>query len=338
MHYINKVAVIAICKDELGNIAPFIDSVYEADAIFILDTGSTDGSYSELCARTLGCQHLTVKQQQFTTINYAEFRNAALDLCLESNKHFDYILWLDLDERVCRDWRQKIDEHTHQTCQRYRVYRTEHNTGGFVTDLERLFKHQPGRWIHTLHEGWVFDDVSANTTIDNLYELTIDHFSTNTPKKLQTYQDIVEGELLTDPTHYLYFYLLHFYSTTKDYRRYLDEYANHAQNITKFLSDRFQHLLLRYALLSTFRVYGVVEETMLNQWLGKVRNRSTLFYASYLWDMAGQKEKAASCFEAAFNIVETEELKFSAYIPSAYDPAAINQLAAHIGVNSPIGN
>ena len=43
-----KIAVYAICKNESKFVDRFMDSVSEADDVFILDTGSTDDTIDKL--------------------------------------------------------------------------------------------------------------------------------------------------------------------------------------------------------------------------------------------------------------------------------------------------
>ena len=48
----NKIAVYTICKNEVDYVDKFMESMKEADAVFVLDTGSTDGTVEKL--RKLG--------------------------------------------------------------------------------------------------------------------------------------------------------------------------------------------------------------------------------------------------------------------------------------------
>ena len=43
-----KIAVYAICKNEIHNVDEWMKNVQEADYICVLDTGSTDGTYEKL--------------------------------------------------------------------------------------------------------------------------------------------------------------------------------------------------------------------------------------------------------------------------------------------------
>ena len=45
------VAVYAICKNEAAFVDRWVDSMAEADGLYVLDTGSTDGTAEKLRAR-----------------------------------------------------------------------------------------------------------------------------------------------------------------------------------------------------------------------------------------------------------------------------------------------
>ena len=55
-----NIIVVSICKDELSNIDRFINNIIQADKVYILDTGSTDGTYEKL---------LELQKQYMNSIN-----------------------------------------------------------------------------------------------------------------------------------------------------------------------------------------------------------------------------------------------------------------------------
>lgn len=44
----NKIAVYTICKNESDYVDKFMESMIEADAVYVLDTGSTDDTVEKL--------------------------------------------------------------------------------------------------------------------------------------------------------------------------------------------------------------------------------------------------------------------------------------------------
>lgn len=97
-----KVAVYAICKDEAAHAARFMASMGEADGIFILDTGSTDGSPRIL--RDLGA---VVHETVITPWRFDVARNLALGLV---PLDYDICVCCDLDEVFAPGWRDAAEQ------------------------------------------------------------------------------------------------------------------------------------------------------------------------------------------------------------------------------------
>ena len=78
-----KVAVYAICKNESKFVDRFMDSVSEADDVFILDTGSTDDTIDKLKKRGA-----FVKQEIIEPfcLHYLSIRSHCKNFLLGQNK------------------------------------------------------------------------------------------------------------------------------------------------------------------------------------------------------------------------------------------------------------
>lgn len=96
-----RIAVYAICRNEAKHAARFMTSMHEADGIFILDTGSCDGSPRIL--RDLGAvvEEATIEPWRFDTA-----RNRALAMVPAG---FDICVCCDLDEVFAPGWRQSLE-------------------------------------------------------------------------------------------------------------------------------------------------------------------------------------------------------------------------------------
>jgi glycosyltransferase involved in cell wall biosynthesis len=95
----SRLSVVAICKNERENLVPFLRSAGQvADEIVIVDTGSTDGTVEmlhRLDFREKGSGR-GLKLRRFEWCNdFAAARNFAL-----SHATGDWVLWLDLDDRL----------------------------------------------------------------------------------------------------------------------------------------------------------------------------------------------------------------------------------------------
>lgn len=98
-----KIAVYAICKDEKANIQDFIKNTIDADLVVIADTGSTDGTQTEL--RQVESDRVKFYEMVMPFFRFDYARNFALN---QIPKDIDYCLFLDLDERLEQGWYQKL--------------------------------------------------------------------------------------------------------------------------------------------------------------------------------------------------------------------------------------
>ena len=108
-----KVCVYAICKNEEKFVERWVNSMKEADNIYVLDTGSTDNTVKKL--KELGVK-VTTK-----IINPWRFdiaRNESLNLV---PKNTDICVCTDLDEVFEPGWRKKLEQAwtKNTTCARY---------------------------------------------------------------------------------------------------------------------------------------------------------------------------------------------------------------------------
>ena len=83
-----KICVYAICKNEEKFVDRWVDSMSEADAIYVLDTGSTDNTVEKLKAR-----NVIVETKEIIPWRFDEARNLSLKMVPE-----------DCDICVCTDF------------------------------------------------------------------------------------------------------------------------------------------------------------------------------------------------------------------------------------------
>ena len=96
-----KIAVYAICKNEAAHAERFMASMGEADAVYILDTGSDDGSPARL--RSLGAE---VQTADITPWRFDTARSMALGLVPMDT---DICVCCDLDEVFDPGWRDALE-------------------------------------------------------------------------------------------------------------------------------------------------------------------------------------------------------------------------------------
>ena len=96
-----KVCVYAICKNESQFVERWMASMGEADAVVVLDTGSTDDTVERL--RAAGAR---VTVERFDPWRFDTARNRSLDLVPEDA---DICVCTDLDEVLHSGWRALLE-------------------------------------------------------------------------------------------------------------------------------------------------------------------------------------------------------------------------------------
>ena len=94
-----KICVYAICKNEEKFVERWVNSVKEADEIYVLDTGSMDNTVEELKKRGV-----IVSQKEINPWRFDVARNLSLDMVPNDA---DICVCIDLDEVLEVGWRKK---------------------------------------------------------------------------------------------------------------------------------------------------------------------------------------------------------------------------------------
>ena len=97
-----KIYVYAICKNEEKFVNRWVNSMKEADGIYVLDTGSTDNTRKKL--KKLG---VNVKKKIINPWRFDVARNESLKLVPEDA---DICICTDLDEIFEEGWREKLEK------------------------------------------------------------------------------------------------------------------------------------------------------------------------------------------------------------------------------------
>lgn len=203
-----KVAVYAISKNEASFAERWVASMSEADEIYVLDTGSTDGTPALL--RGLGV-HVT--EQTVCPWRFDAARNLSLALVPED---VDVCVCTDLDEVFHKGWREALERGWLPWAQmgvfRYTWSFTEDGGEGLVFQRERVHSRQQFRWVHPVHEVLQYTGQGAPVVIF-LPQIQLDHHPDPTKSRGQ-YLPLLELAVAEAPEddrsrHYLgreYFY------------------------------------------------------------------------------------------------------------------------------------
>ena len=143
-----KVYVYAICKDEAKFARRWMESMREADGVYVLDTGSQDGTAALL--RSLGAEvtEAAVQPWRFDTA-----RNLSLKPVPEDA---DICVCTDLDEVFSPGWRQALEAAwqpgTQQAHYKYVWSFTEDGGEGTVFYIDKIHARQGFAWVNPVHE------------------------------------------------------------------------------------------------------------------------------------------------------------------------------------------
>ncbi len=195
-----KICVYAISKNESKFVDRFMDSTKGADAVYVLDTGSTDDTVLKLQKR-----NAIVKTKKFDFFRFDEARNESLNMV---PKDVDVCICLDLDEVLCDNFRQIIEQEftSDVTRLRYNYIWSHDNKGNPKVNFyaDKIHRRKNYKWTHPVHEVLTCTSDEVFKTVDSL---TINHFPDDT-KSRSSYLPLLELAVKEDPTddrnmHYL---------------------------------------------------------------------------------------------------------------------------------------
>jgi len=195
-----KVCVYAISKNEEKFVERWVNSMKEADAIYVLDTGSTDSTVEKL--KELGV-NTTVKE--IKPWRFDEARNASLDLVPLDT---DICVCTDLDEVFESGWREKLEarwnENVDKVKYNYNWSFDEYGNPATTFFIEKIHKRRGYKWQHPVHEVL---NVLPNEKSILAPEITLNHYPDNN-KSRGSYLPLLELSVKESPEddrnmHYL---------------------------------------------------------------------------------------------------------------------------------------
>lgn len=197
-----RVAVYAIAKNEAAFAMRWIESMAEADHIFVLDTGSTDDTVS-----ILESQGVTVKQDRINPWRFDAARNASMELI---PKDWDICVCTDLDEVFTPGWRDAVEQAWQDDTTRLR-YRYVWNylpdgQEGTVFWIDKIHARHGYQWKNAVHEILCRTDGSPDH-YHTVSGITLQHHA-DPQKSRGQYLPLLEQSVKEDPEndrnmHYL---------------------------------------------------------------------------------------------------------------------------------------
>lgn len=198
-----KVCVYAICKNESQFVDRWMDSMREADAVYVLDTGSTDDTVEKLRKRGAIVEVKVVTPWRFDTA-----RNMSLDLVPDDA---DICICTDLDEILHPGWRVLLEgawkPGTTRAAYRYTWNFNPDGSEGYVFWTEKAHSRHGYMWSHPVHEVLVWTGEGREGNKVYVEGMQLDHKADDTKSRSQ-YLPLLELSVKEDPDddrnmHYL---------------------------------------------------------------------------------------------------------------------------------------
>lgn len=218
-----KIYVYAICKNEEQFVSRWVNSMNEADGIFVLDTGSTDNSVDKLKDEGVVVEQKTINPWRFDVA-----RNESLKLI---PRDADICVCTDLDEVFEKGWRKKLEQNWTTTTTRARYnynWSLDKNNKPIVNFfIEKIHCLKGYKWTHPVHEVLTYElEDEQFITLDNI---TLNHYPDH-KKSRSSYLPLLELSVAENPEddrnmHYLgreYMYYGKYQEAITTLKRHLD--------------------------------------------------------------------------------------------------------------------
>ena len=197
-----KICVYAISKNEEKFVDRWVNSMKEADEIYVLDTGSNDKTVDKL--KELG---VNVSQENIEPFRFDEARNKSLKLVPDD---VDICVCTDLDEIFEKGWRNKLEnlwkKDTTRLAYNYNWKLSEEGIPEVNFYIEKIHSRNDYIWSHPVHEvlKYIGKNKENKITTDSI---TLNHYPDNN-KSRSNYLPLLELSVKEDPQddrnmHYL---------------------------------------------------------------------------------------------------------------------------------------
>ena len=291
-----KIVVYAISKNEEKFVNRWVSSMKEADAIYVLDTGSTDKTVQKLKENDVN-----VKVKKIVPWRFDVARNASLEIIPDE---FDIYVCTDLDEVLLPGWRKKLEENWKKDTTRAKYtynWKLDNDKPivSFYSDKIHIRKNY--KWTHPVHEVLQYDGNENYIIID---DLILNHYP-DISKSRSGYLPLLELSVKEDPNddrnmHYLgREYMYH-----EKWNECIDTLIKHLNLPTALWKDE-RCASMRF-IARSYKNLNRIEESRM--WLKKAINEAP--YLREPWIELGLLEYENNNYETAIFYVE-EALKIN---------------------------
>lgn len=316
-----KVCVYAICKNESKFVEKWVESMKEADEIYVLDTGSEDNTVELL--ENLG---VNVSIKKFSPWRFDNARNESLNLIPED---FDICVCTDLDELLEPGWRSKLEEHWNKGINRlaYNYNWSFDKNGNPAVNfyIEKIHSRKDFTWVHPVHEvlKYIGDKKEIKIYVD---DITVNHYP-DTTKSRSNYLSLLELSVREDPDddrnmHYLGREYMYY----KKWNKAIDTLIRHLKlPSSTWKEERCASMRFISRCYIALKRYDEAE-----MWLFKAVNecpniREGFTELGMLYYQNKDYLKAKACFDAALKLEEVNKIYINE--PFCYDGTIYDYLS-----------
>ena len=196
-----KICVYAISKNEEKFVHRWVNSMKEADEIYVLDTGSNDKTIEYL--KDLG---VNVNQEIIKPWRFDVARNKSLDMVPLDT---DICVCVDLDEVFEKGWRKKIENiwenDTNRLRYNYNWSFDKYGKPAVNFYIEKIHSRKNYKWGNPVHEILIYE--GTNEKFKTTDDITVNHYPDNA-KSRSSYLPLLELAVSENPyndrnVHYL---------------------------------------------------------------------------------------------------------------------------------------
>jgi glycosyltransferase involved in cell wall biosynthesis len=309
-----KVAIYAICKNEIKNVERFINTCSEADLVVVTDTGSTDGTQEALRKRGIEVHQREIKPWRFDHAYNEAIANLPEDVDICVSLDFDETISLFLRKRLEDLW----DEGTHLMCIPYvnSWKDNEHTIPQTIFYRDRIHARHNVQWkypIYCILEAKV--QISKNIYTD---EIAIYHHQEEGKEK--RYLELFNIALDENPNNYdmvfgrgeEFMSLKRYEEAINDFKKFLKitpQYTNKHDSIAQRRS-----VALRYIATCLNRIKTNPEQIL--PWLLSAvaespYNREVWVYLAQCWKFLGDAPQAYAAMKNALKITNMNASLFN---------------------------
>ena len=195
-----KVCVYTICKNEEQFVDRWYNSMKEADAIYVLDTGSTDKT-----VKLLQEKGVEVKTKIIDPWRFDVARNESLEMI---DEEFDIYVCTDLDEVFNKGWRKQLEKvwkKNTNRCQYIYNWSLDSSNKPLVSFYYEKIHDKNYKWIYPVHEVLTSSLLKENYVKTD--KIILNHYP-DTTKSRGSYLKLLELSVAENPQndrnmHYL---------------------------------------------------------------------------------------------------------------------------------------